>query len=55
MYDQDRVTDHRTSTSVSGVARVLAGDMLEVIVNALVEADTKERTEGFLKNLVGNQ
>lgn len=52
---QDRVTDHRVGVTVTGVARVLSGEMLTTITQALMEADESERVANFLAEITGSQ
>lgn len=49
-FCQDRVTDHRVSVTVNSVERVLNGEMLNTIIDALVESDEQERIDKFLEN-----
>lgn len=48
---QDRVTDHRVGMNVSGVERVLNGEYLEPIIDALILADERDSLECFLESL----
>jgi protein subunit release factor A len=45
------VTDHRVSVTVTGVERVLSGESLSDILEALMEFDKKERLENFLEQI----
>jgi len=42
-FPQDRVTDHRIKLSLSNIDKVMAGEGLDEIVDALTAADTAER------------
>jgi len=50
-FPQDRITDHRVNLSVTGVERVLDGENLDTLVEALLENDKKSRLERFLDEL----
>jgi peptide chain release factor 1 len=50
-FPQDRVTDHRVGVTVTGVERVLSGEFLSDIVDALIKSDEKERLDNFLEQL----
>lgn len=50
-FPQDRVTDHRIGFSLNGVERVLSGESVEGILDALGVADEEERVRGFLETL----
>lgn len=52
-FPQDRVTDHRISSTVTGVDRVLSGEMLSNLLYDLVKIDENERLKNFLKSLKG--
>jgi peptide chain release factor 1 len=54
-FPQDRVTDHRANFTTNGVERVLEGENLDVIVDALLAADERVRVESFLENLVNGK
>ena len=45
------MTDHRISLSVSGVDRVLAGESLSTITDALGVFDEKEKLARFLEEM----
>ena len=51
-FPQDRVTDHRVSHPHLGVDRVLSGEDLQTIIDALIADDRKQRLEAFVKTLV---
>jgi peptide chain release factor 1 len=53
-FPQDRVSDHRIGLTVSGVQRVLAGEDLSVLLDALIESDEKERLVKFMESLEAN-
>jgi peptide chain release factor 1 len=42
-FPQDRVTDHRIKLSLSNIDKVMAGEGLDEVVDALTAADTAER------------
>jgi peptide chain release factor 1 len=50
-FPQDRVTDHRVGVSLAGVERLMNGESLTTILDALYEADEKDRLEQFLEAL----
>jgi peptide chain release factor 1 len=50
-FPQDRVTDHRISLSIAGVERVLSGEWLETLTDALGEYDEKEKLTQFLDEI----
>lgn len=50
-FPQDRVTDHRVGVTVSGVARVLAGELLSDIIHPLVDAHEADRLTELLQKL----
>lgn len=54
-FPQDRVTDHRVNVSVTGVERVLSGEMLSEIIDSLVARDEEERLNTFLSSLRTNE
>jgi protein subunit release factor A len=51
VFLQDRVTDHRVSVTVPGVDRVMSGENLDVVVDALIDSDEKEKLDIFLESL----
>ena len=52
-FPQDRVTDHRVSSTVTGVERVLSGEMLSNFLYDLAKNDETERLKNFLESLNG--
>lgn len=54
-FPQDRVSDHRISMTVSSISRVLSGEELGYIIDALVDADEKEKLNLFLQSLEEKQ
>lgn len=51
---KDRVTDHRVGVTVTGVGRVLAGEVLSTITHTLMEVDENERVSNFLAKISGS-
>lgn len=51
-FSQGRMTDHRINLTLYNLARVMEGEVQEII-DALAEADLKERVEGMLKEVSG--
>jgi len=50
-FPQDRVTDHRISLTMAGVERVLGGESLSMLTDALGEYDEKEKLRLFLEDI----
>ena len=50
-FPQDRVSDHRISFTIPGVDRVMVGEDLIFIVQALLDADEREGLSLFLEHL----
>jgi len=50
-FPQDRVTDHRINSTITGVERVLSGDMLSNFLYDLAKNDETERLNNFLQSL----
>jgi protein subunit release factor A len=48
---QDRVTDHRISFTVNGVERVLSGEFLSDLTDALWEYDEREKLARFVEKI----
>ena len=51
MHIQDRVTDHRIGFTVNGVDRVVSGENLSSLTDALGEYDEKEKLGNFLQKI----
>ena len=54
-FPQDRVTDHRVGVTVTGVSRVMNGEALGQILDALHDADERERLEHFLEEVASRE
>lgn len=52
-FPQDRVSDHRVGVTIAGVSRLLAGEALNTITQALMEQDENERVSNFLAKISG--
>mmetsp|Transcript_16098 Transcript_16098/g.16231 ORF Transcript_16098/g.16231 Transcript_16098/m.16231 type:complete len:399 (+) Transcript_16098:106-1302(+) len=50
-YPQDRVTDHRIGVSVTGVQRVMSGEMLDHLIISLLEVEEKELLQDFISDM----
>ena len=51
IHIQDRVTDHRIGFTVNGVDRVVSGENLSSLTDALGEYDEKEKLGNFLQKI----
>ena len=50
-YPQDRITDHRTNTTVFGIKKMMEGGFLDMFISKYQQKVNAEKLEDFLEKL----